>query len=83
MTTKEALYHLIDELSEEDRPTAEQVLAGLRDGTVDAFRLRLLTAPYDDEDEPDDERAATQEAREQLAAGQSVMHDDLSRELGW
>ncbi len=83
MTTKEALYRLIDELPEQELPTAEQVLAGLRDGTVDAVRLRLLTTPYDDEDETDDERAGAQEAREQLARGESVAHDELRRELGW
>lgn len=83
MTTKETLYRLIDELPEHDLPTAEQVLAGLRDGTVDALRLRLLTAPDDDEDETDDERAGTQEAREQLARGESVANGDLRRELDW
>ena len=83
MTTKEALYRLIDELPEQELPTAEQVLAGLRDGTVDAACLRLLTTPYADEDETDDERAGAQEARAQLARGESVAHDELRRELGW
>ncbi len=46
MTTKEALYRLINELPDTVLPEAERYLAALRDDPV----LRaLVTAPVDDE----------------------------------
>lgn len=83
MTTKEALHRLVDELPEEQLPAAKHVLIGLRDGTMDPFRLRLLTGPYDDEAETEDERSGAEEARAQIARGDFVTSKELRREIGW
>jgi hypothetical protein len=43
----------------------------------------LLTAPYDDEPETEDERAAVEEARAAVRAGaRCYTTEDLNRELG-
>lgn len=82
MTAKEALYRLIDELPEQELSIAQQMLEGLRDGTVDPVRLAFMTAPFDDEQETDEERAAVAEAREQLAHGETIADSELWRRLG-
>ena len=75
MTTKEALHRLIDQLPE-DR--AERLL----DAVQDPILLSRLTAPIDDEPETDEERAAVAEARADVARGDLIATDLLSRELG-
>jgi len=42
----------------------------------------ILTAPEDDEQETDEERAAVAEAREDLKEGRVVSLDEAKRELG-
>jgi hypothetical protein len=42
----------------------------------------LRDAPVDNEPETDEERAAVAEAREDLAAGRAVSHEQIRRELG-
>ena len=75
MSTREALYRLIDELPERELREAERLLKALR---IDDPLLRALeTAPWDDEPETDEERAAVQEAREALARGEVIPDDEL------
>jgi hypothetical protein len=83
MTTKEALYHLIDVLPECLWPEAERYLKGLN---TEAPALRaLLLAPPEDEELSDEEAAALAEAEVERASGAAryVDHDTLRRELGW
>ena len=83
MTAKEKLYHLIDELPESELHAAERFLEYLRDmGRCDPVLLALENAPFDDEPETEEERAAVQEAREALARGEVVSDEQLRRELG-
>ena len=77
MTAKEELHRLVNELSENE---ARLWLEALR--TRDPLLLKLLTAPYDDEPETDEERAAIQKARDQLARGEMIPDDELWRRLG-
>jgi hypothetical protein len=50
---------------------AERFLVYLRD-MADPVRRALLTTPWDDEPETDEERQAVQEAHEELAQGQTI-----------
>jgi hypothetical protein len=77
MTTKEALYRLIDELPERDLATAERLLEHLRDAQGDPVLHALLTAPEDDEPLTPEE-----EARLQKPAGKLSPHAEVMRELG-
>ena len=76
MTVKDDLHHLVDQLDED---AALEALAYLRTLSLPAF---LRDAPIDDEPETDEERAAVAEAREDLAAGRVVSHEQTRRELG-
>jgi hypothetical protein len=76
MTVKDDLHHLVDELDED---AAREALAYLHTLGLPAF---LRNAPLDDEPETDEERAAVQEARDELARGEIVSHQELRHELG-
>ena len=81
MTTKATLHQLIEELPESELVAAERFLAYLRD-MADPVRRALLTAPWDDEPETEDERQAIEEARDELAQGEVYLLDEVRRELG-
>jgi hypothetical protein len=81
MTTKATLHQIIEELPESELVAAERFLAYLRD-MADPVRRALLTAPWDDEPETEDERQAMQEARNELARGEVYPLDEVRRELG-
>ena len=78
MTTKDALYRLIDAIPEHDRDAARSALEPLADPVL----LALANAPLDDEPETDDERAAVAEGRAALARGDAISLEDARRELG-
>ena len=79
MTVKEELHRLIDELPEHD---AQRLLSDLRGrGAEDDLPAFLRDAPFDDEPETDEERAAVAEAREEFRLGRVVSHDDIRREF--
>jgi hypothetical protein len=78
MTTKDALYRLIDAIPEDGLETARQALEPLADPVL----LALATAPVDDEPETDEEREAVAEGRAALARGDSISLEDARRELG-
>lgn len=80
MTTRDALYRLIDELSEDELAEAELCLRALRDR--DAVLRMPLEAPWDDEPETDAERAAVAEAYEDVRKGRLVPMDAIEREFG-
>ena len=74
------LHQLLDQVPESDLPTVERIIAAL---AGDPALYSLLTAPYDDEPETDDERAAVEEARQEVARGAKCLTtEELSRELG-
>jgi len=81
MTDKTTLHQLIEELPESELLAAERFLAYLRD-MADPVRRALLTAPWDDEPETDEERQSMQEAYEELARGDTIADTDLWQRLG-
>jgi hypothetical protein len=81
MTDKATLHHLIDDLPESELVAAERFLAYLRD-MADPVRRALLTAPWDDEPETEEGRQTVQEAREELARGETIPDTELWRRLG-
>ena len=81
MITKATLHQIIEELPESELVAARRFLAYLRD-TVEPVRWALLTAPWDDEPETEDERQAVQEARNELARGEVYPLGEVRRELG-
>ena len=77
MTIKEELYCLIDQMTDYD---AELLLLALRDGS--RMLMTALMAPYDDEQDTEEEEALIQEGRDALARGDVVPWEDVKRELG-
>jgi hypothetical protein len=53
----------------------------VRDSDFDPVLLAMLTAPLDDEPETDEERAAVAEAREDVAAGRLISHEEVRRRV--
>jgi hypothetical protein len=72
MTVKEQLHQAVDAMSDEQ---AAALLHTLRQ----QFAERLATAPMDDEEETDAERAAVEEARADIAAGRVIPWSQLRR----
>jgi len=81
--TRDALRQLVDDLDERDLPMAERLLRALRD-TSDAHPLlrTLANAPFDDEPETEEERAAVAEARQELLEGRGIPHEEAMRRWG-
>ena len=75
MTIKDEIHHLVDELDED---TAREALAYLHTLGLPAF---LRNAPLDDEPETDEDRAAVQEARDELERGEVVSAEEAKRRL--
>ena len=82
--TRDAIRRLVDDLNESDLPTAERLLRALRDTATEADSvLRSLDeAPFDDEPETDEERAAVAEARAEADRGELIPHEEALRRLG-
>jgi hypothetical protein len=76
MTIKEQLRAMVETLSEDDAALLVRALQG------DRLAWTLLAAPIDDEPETDEERAAVEEAKAELARGEGVPWEDVKRELG-
>ena len=70
---------MLDELPDDVLPEVARYLGALRD---DPLARLLLTAPIDDEPEPDEERAAVREAREEAARIGYVADANLDAALG-
>jgi len=67
MGSRDTLHRLVDELAEEDIPTAEQVLQALCETA--APHVPLDAAPFDDEPDDDDFDGGLTEARADAEAG--------------
>jgi hypothetical protein len=75
VTTKDELHQLVDELDEDAARKALVLLRDLR--PPHALREALI----DDEPESDEERAAVQEARDELESGEVVTAEEAKRRL--
>ncbi|MGI8554351.1 MAG: hypothetical protein ACR2PL_26730 [Dehalococcoidia bacterium] len=82
-TTKARLHQLIDELPESGLADAEHCLEGLRTSGDAGLCQDPFEAPFDDEPETEEERAAVDQAWKDVRAGRVVSNEDLRRELGW
>jgi len=78
MTTREALYRLVDSIPAAQLDDAHKLLEPLADPVLTA----LANAPYDDEPETEEERKAVAEGRAALDAGDYMTLDEVRRELG-
>jgi hypothetical protein len=74
MTAKEKLLERVTRLSEAE---AEETLRLFEDPVLRAFR----EAPEDDEPWTDEDEAAAAEADADFAAGRTVSHEEIKREL--
>ncbi len=79
---KEALHRLIDALPDGDVLTAWQLLAPLHTNGDRGLPRVLAEAPWDDEPETDEERAAVEQAYEDLRQGRVVSVEATKREFG-
>ena len=80
MTTRERLHKLIDELSEQEADEALRLIAARRG---DVFTLWLDSRPEEDEEISEQEEAAVQQARGEIAAGAPLVSlDEIKREFG-
>jgi len=79
MTAKEQLRHAIDELTEAEAADTLDYLA--RRQHRDALTVFLDQAPIDDEPTTEEEERAVQEAREEVARGETISLEQLKREL--
>ena len=77
MTAKEQLRQRIEALSEAEAVEALRLLDLRNDPVVAAFR----DAPIDDEPFTEDDEAALDEARTDIAAGRTLSLDEAMREL--
>lgn len=80
MTAKEQLRERIDELTEAEAADTLDYLARRREPR-DALTEFLDQAPIDDEPVSDEEERAVQEARDEIARGQTISLEQLKREL--
>jgi len=69
MTARERLHQIVEELPE---PDAEQILRAVEQWRDDPVSRALAAAPFDDEPETDEERAAVEAARDAMRRGDVV-----------
>ena len=77
MTVRERLHRIIDELPEAE---AERALRALERWRDDPVALALAAAPVDDESETAAERAAVEQARDDVRRGDVVSAEEVQRE---
>jgi hypothetical protein len=79
MTAKQQLLQLVDKYSEVEAAEALDLLASRRQR--DSLTELLDNAPEDDEPITPEEEALVQEARDEIARGDTISLDDLRAEL--
>jgi hypothetical protein len=79
MTAKQQLLQLVDKYSEVEAAEALDLLASCRQR--DSLTELLDNAPEDDEPITPEEEALVQEARDEIARGDTISLDDLRAEL--
>ena len=80
MTAKEQLHELVAGLSESEAAEALDYLVARR-ARPDALDALLEAAPIDDEPVTPEEEAAVQEARDELARGETVSRNEILAEM--
>jgi hypothetical protein len=80
MTAKEQLRERVDELTEAEAADTLDYIAR-RVEPHDALTEFLDQAPIDDEPVSEEEEHAVQEARDEIASGQTISLEQLKREL--
>lgn len=78
VTTRGALDRLVESIPAAQLDDAVRALTPM----ADPLLVTLANALYDDEPETDEERAAVEEAKADIAAGNFMTLEDLRRELG-
>ena len=78
MTTREALYRLVDSIPLDQLDDARKALEPLTDPLLSS----LAHIPYDDEEETDEERALVAEGKADLRAGNYATLEKVRREFG-
>ncbi len=78
---RKRLHQLIDELPEDEIGAAERYLQSLCADDDPVIRA-VRTAPVDDEPLTDEDRAAIDEGRSDIAAGRGIPHHRVLRKLG-
>ena len=73
---REELRMLVDHIPDADVPTTRKFLRAL----IDPVELSLLTAPFDDEPETEEERTEVEAARRETGPG--IPHKEVLREFG-
>ncbi len=81
MVAREELHELIEDLPENTLPAARSYLRYLAERGSDPVLQAFVEAPIDDEGETTAEREAMDEARQDLAAGRVVSHEEVRRKL--
>jgi predicted transcriptional regulator len=79
--TKQRLHRLVDELPESELHAAERFLQFLGNEAEDPLLTALRGTPIDDEPVSAEEEALVQHARDQMAAGEYVTHEEARRRL--
>ena len=79
MTTKEAIYRLVDALPAHELRMAKRLLERLHDDSVDPMLKVLACAPYDDEPSSPEEDQSCREAWAQRH--ESLSAEEAKREL--
>jgi hypothetical protein len=77
MTAKEKLRERIETFTEEEAAETLRLL----DRRADALTVRLDNAPPDDEPVTEEEEAAVQIAREEIARGETISLDEIRAEF--
>jgi hypothetical protein len=78
MTTREALYRLIDSIPSAHLDDARKLLEPL----ADPLLTTLANAPDDDEPETDEERVLVAEGKADLESGNFATLEEVRREFG-
>lgn len=81
MIARQELHELIDRLPESELPAVRGYLRYLANVAGDPVLRTLVNAPIDDELETEEERIAVQEAKDDLAAGRVLSHEEVRRRL--
>lgn len=78
---RETVRRLVELVPDQDLATVEKMLRGVV-GEADPVRAALAAAPIDDEEVTDEDLAAWEEGRADVAAGRVMTTEELCRQLG-
>jgi len=82
MTLRDEVHELVDQLPDDELNAARRFVEYLRHHG-DPLLKKLMEAPIDDEPVTEEEEALVAEAREELARGETISHEEVKREFGW